>query len=664
MIQLGILDVKTWEVRIFMTKKVIIVGGVAGGATAAARLRRISEEIEIILIERGEYISFANCGLPYYIGETIKDRDKLFVQTVEGMSNRFQLDIRNLSEVININPETKTITIRNLQTGEIYEETYDKLLLSPGAKPIVPPIPGINENKIVFTLRNIPDTDRIKSYVDEQKPKKAVVVGGGFIGIEMTENLVERGIEVTLIEMANQVMAPIDYEMASILHTHLQEKGVKLILENGVKEFIDQGKKVILSDNTIIETDITILSIGVRPENELAKSAGLALGERGGIIVNEFLQTSNEDIYAIGDAIEVVDFINNTKTMIPLAGPANRQGRIAANNIMGKKVKYKGTLGTSIAKVFDLSVASTGNNEKTLKRLGIPYEVVHIHPSSHAGYYPGASPIALKLIFDKDTGKIYGAQAVGVDGVDKRIDVIATAIIGGLTIEDLTNLELSYAPPFSSAKDPVNMAGYVASNIVSGDLEQVQWHEIDDIIANGGLLIDVREPVEREFGFIKGSINISLNELRNHLNELPKDETIYVSCQVGLRGYLASRILNNHGFKVKNVDGGWKTYSSVFKNDSIKDMKTNDLGETIIGSAKEESVEAHHVVDVTGLTCPMPVIKLKKGIDQLESNQVLELHATDRGTLNDIPAWSKNLGHTLLKTEQDGPVIKFWLKKK
>lgn len=647
-----------------MTKKVIIVGGVAGGATAAARLRRISEEVEIILIERGEYISFANCGLPYYIGETIKDRDKLFVQTVEGMSNRFQLDIRNLSEVININPETKTITIRNLQTGEIYEETYDKLLLSPGEKPIVPPIPGINENKIVFTLRNIPDTDRIKSYVDEQKPKKAVVVGGGFIGIEMTENLVERGIEVTLIEMANQVMAPIDYEMASILHTHLQEKGVKLILENGVKEFIDQGKKVILSDNTIIETDITILSIGVRPENELAKSAGLALGERGGIIVNEYMQTSNEDIYAVGDAIEVVDYINSMKTMIPLAGPANRQGRIAANNIMGKEEKYRGTLGTAIAKVFDLSVASTGNNEKTLKRLGIPYEVVHIHPSSHAGYYPGASPIALKLIFDKETGKIYGAQAVGMDGVDKRIDVIATAIIGGLTVEDLTNLELSYAPPFSSAKDPVNMAGYVASNIVSGDLEQIQWYEIDDIIAKGGLLIDVREPVEREFGFIKGSINISLNELRNHLDELPKDETIYVSCQVGLRGYLASRILKNHGFKVKNVDGGWKTYSSVFKNDSIKDMKTNDLGETIIESSKEESVEADRIVDVTGLTCPMPVVKLKKGIDQLESNQVLELHATDRGTLNDIPAWSKNSGHTLVKTEQDGTVIKFWLKKK
>lgn len=547
-----------------MTQKVIIVGGVAGGATAAARLRRISETVEIILIERGEHISFANCGLPYYIGETIKDRGKLLVQTVKGMSERFNLDIRNFSEVVSINPGNKTVSIKNLQTNEVYEESYDKLLLSPGARPIVPPIPGINENETLFTLRNIPDTDKIKNYVDNENPKKAVVIGGGFIGIEMAENLVDRGMEVTIIEMANQIMAPIDFEMASILHTHLRDKGVHLILENGVQSFADGGRKVILSDGTEIETDMTILSIGVRPENELAKSAGLQLGERGGIIINEYLQTSNPDIFAVGDAVEVVDYISGTKAMIPLAGPANRQGRIAANNMMGKKEKYQGTLGTSIAKVFDLTVAATGNNEKMLKRLGIPYEVVHIHPSSHAGYYPGAAAIALKLIFDKESGKIYGAQAVGADGVDKRIDVLATAIKGGLTVEDLTNLELSYAPPYSSAKDPVNMAGYVATNIVDGDLEHIQWHEVDQVIADGGLLIDVREPKERENGFIEGSINISLNELRNHLEELPKDKTIYVSCQVGLRGYLASRILTNKGFKVKNVDGGWKTYSSVF----------------------------------------------------------------------------------------------------
>lgn len=647
-----------------MIKKVLIIGGVAGGATAAAKLRRISEGVEIILIERGEHISFANCGLPYYIGETIKDRSKLLVQTIKGMSERYKLDIRNLSEVLSINPEGKNVTIKNLQTGEVYEETYDKLLLSPGARPIVPPIQGLNENRALFTLRNIPDTDKIKNYVDTQNPKKAVVIGGGFIGIEMAENLVDRGIDVTIIEMANQIMAPIDFEMASLLHAHLKEKGVQLILENGVQSFADQGKKVILSDSTEIQTDMTILSIGVRPENELAKAGGLELGERGGIIVNEYLQTSNEHIYAVGDAVEVFDYISGTKTMIPLAGPANRQGRIAANNIMGKKEKYLGTLGTSIAKVFDLTVAATGNNEKTLKRLGVSYDVVHVHPSSHAGYYPGAAPIALKLIFDKETGKIFGAQAVGADGADKRIDVIATAIKGGLTVEDLTNLELSYAPPYSSAKDPVNMAGYVASNILDGELEHIQWHEVDEIIKDGGLLIDVREPMEREFGYIEGSINISLNDLRNRLEELPNNRTIYVSCQVGLRGYLASRILKNNGYHVKNVDGGWKTYSSVYGSNINKNVetKTNDLGETVVESTNEINVES--VVDTSGLTCPMPIIKLKKGIELLESGQVLELHATDKGALNDLPAWSKNAGHSILKTEKDQKVIKFWIKKK
>ncbi len=647
-----------------MTQKVIIVGGVAGGATAAAKLRRISEEVEIILVERGEYISFANCGLPYYIGETITDRSKLLVQTVEGMSERFNMDIRNLSEVVSINPNHHTVTIKNLRNGEEYRETYDKLLLSPGASPIVPPIPGLKENDTLFTLRNIPDTDKIKNYVDQQRPKKAVVVGGGFIGIEMAENLADRGIEVTIIEMANQVMAPIDIEMASILHQHIKEKGVRLILENGVQSFANNGKEIILSDGTEIVTDMTILSIGVRPENELAKKAGLELGERGHIIVNEYLQTSNKDVYAVGDAIEVVDYINGNQTAIPLAGPANRQGRIAAKNMMGQKEKYQGTLGTSVAKVFDLTVASTGNNEKTLKRIETPYEVLHIHPSSHAGYYPGAAQISLKLIFDKDTGKIYGAQAVGADGVEKRIDVIATAIKGGLTVEDLINLELSYAPPYSSAKDPVNMAGYVATNLLERELEHIQWHEVDQIVDDGGLLIDVREPMEREFGYIRGSINIPLNDLRKRLNEIPKDKTIYVSCQVGLRGYLASRILKNNGYHVKNVDGGWKTYSSVYGSNIHVDVETttNDLGETIIPD--ESDIKVDEVVDVTGLTCPMPIVKLKKGIETIESNQILELHATDRGTLNDLPAWSKNAGHTIVKTEQDGPVIKFWIKKK
>lgn len=564
-----------------MGKKVIIVGGVAGGATAAARLRRLDESSQIIMFEKGEYISFANCGLPYYIGEVINDRNKLLVQTVEGMSGKFNMDIRNVSEVTNINRMAKTVTVKRLQTGETYEESYDQLILSPGARPIVPPIPGIKEANNLFTLRNIPDTDAIKSYVDQNNPKKVAVIGGGFIGIEMAENLHERGIEVTLIEMSNQVMAPFDIEMASILHTHLREKGVNLILEDGVKAFENNGTKVVLNSGKEIDTEMILLAIGVRPESELAKTAGLEVGERGHIKVNDYLQTSDPDIFALGDAIEVTDYINEKPTAIPLAWPANRQGRIVANNIYGKQEKYNGTMGTSVAKVFDYTAASTGNNEKTLKRVGITnYEVVHIHPGSHAGYYPGAAQIALKVIFDKQTGKIYGAQGIGKDGVDKRIDVIATAIKGGLTVLDLPDLELAYAPPYSSAKDPVNMAGYVASNIVEGDVETVQWHEIDDIVANGGYLVDVRNPEELKLGFIKGAINIPLPALRDRLEELPKDKTIYLNCQVGLRGYLAARILTLNGFQAVNLDGGWKTYSTVFGTGKDKPFKitTDDSG--------------------------------------------------------------------------------------
>lgn len=548
-----------------MNKKIVIVGGVAGGASAAARLRRLDETSTIVLVERGEYISFANCGLPYYIGETIQERSKLMVQTVEGMSKRFKLDIRNLSEVISIHRENKTVSIKNLSTGEVYTESYDHLILSPGAKPIVPNIPGLNEAKDIFTLRNIPDTDQIKEYVDHHKPAEAVVVGGGFIGLEMAENLADRGVKVTLIEMANQVMAPLDYEMASIVHTHLKEKGVTLILEDGVKALSNQGKTIELSSGKKVSTDMIILSIGVRPENGLAVDAGLTIGERGGIIVNEYMQTSDESIYAIGDAVQITDYIHQSPAMIPLAGPANRQGRLVADHIYGKNVPYKGTLGTSIAKVFDLTVAATGSNEKKLKQLGLPYQAIHIHPASHAGYYPGAYPIALKLLFNPVNGQIYGAQAVGKDGVDKRMDVIATAIKGNLDVHDLTEIELSYAPPYSSAKDPVNYAGYVASNIMDGQVDTVQWHEIDELVKAGATLIDVREPAERNAGFIHGSINIPLNDLRDRMHELPKNETLYVSCQVGLRGYLASRILAESGFQVKNLDGGWKTYASVKK---------------------------------------------------------------------------------------------------
>lgn len=546
-----------------MKKKIIIVGGVAGGATAAARLRRLSEEDHIIMFERGEYISFANCGLPYYIGGVISERKKLLVQTVEGMSNRFNIDIRNLTEVVRLNVQEKTVTARNLQTGEEYDESYDALILSPGSKPIKPQIPGIEEANALFTVRNVPDTDRIKQHVDEGNPKQAVVIGGGFIGLELAENLVERGVKVTIIERGDQVMAPIDFEMAQIVHAELKNKGINLILNDGVKEFKNQGTSVILESGKVESADMVILAIGVQPETQLAKDAGLELGVRGTIKVNEKLQTSEPSIYAVGDAIEVKDYINGMAGFVPLAGPANRQGRIVADVINDMPTAYKGVLGTSIVKVFDLTAAVTGNNEKTLKKMNRPYEVIHVQPMNYAGYYPGASPMTLKVIFDKKTGEILGAQAVGKGGIDKRIDVLATAIKASMTVEDLTDLELSYAPPFSSAKDPVNIAGYAASNIVDGSAESVQWHEIDELLAGGGILIDVRDPGEVARGAIEGAINIPVNELRERLEEVPRDKDLYVSCQVGLRGYLAARILSGHGMKVKNLDGGYKLYSTA-----------------------------------------------------------------------------------------------------
>ena len=557
-----------------MSKKVIIVGGVAGGASAAARLRRMDENAEIIMFEKGEYISFANCGLPYYIGGIIEERDALLVQTVEGMSAKFNMDIRVLSEVTHIDPSKKVITVKNLKTNEVYEESYDKLILSPGANPIKPPIPGINEATNLFTLRNIPDTDAIKSFVDHNKPKSAIVIGGGFIGIEMAENLHHRGIHVTIVEASDQIMGPIDYEMASILHNHIKSQGLDLVLGDGVKSFENQGRKLVLQSGKEIETDLIIFAIGVRPESGIAKDAGLKLNERGAIQVNEYLQTSDENIYAIGDAIEVVDFVTGKPTMIPLAGPANKQGRIVANNICGNLEKYVGTMGTSVAKVLDMTVASTGNNEKILKSKEIKYEAIHIHPGSHAGYYPGAAPISIKMLFDPKTGQIFGAQAVGYDGVEKRIDVIATAIAANMTAMDLSELELSYAPPFSSAKDPVNMLGFVAKNITAGLVDTFQWHEVDDIVKSGNLLIDVREPIEHDLGYIEGAKLMSLGDIRSRLNELPKDKTIYLYCQVGIRGYNASRILIQNGFKVKNLDGGYKTYESIFLNNKSDNCVT------------------------------------------------------------------------------------------
>ena len=542
-------------------RKIVIVGGVAGGATAAARLRRRDENAQILLFERGAYVSFANCGLPYYIGDVITERDQLLVQTVEGLSQRFNLDIRTLSEVIAIDRRHQLVTIREVQSGKTYEESYDTLLLSPGAQPIVPPITGLTEAKNVFTLRSIPDTDQINQFLDQHRPKTAIVVGGGFIGLEMAENLVQRGIQVTVVELLNQVMAPLDYEMAAIVHQHLRQKGVRLILEDGVASFAQQGRQVILQSGTSLETDLVVLAIGVRPENTLAVQADLAIGRRGGILVDDSLRTSDEHIYAIGDAIEIKDAFTGMPTQIPLAGPANRQARLVADIICGDKRTYKGALGTAIVKVFDLTVATTGANEKTLRSSKRPYRVVHTHPASHATYYPGGHSMALKLLFHPETGALYGAQGVGHEGVDKRIDVLATAIRGGLTVFDLPDLELAYAPPYSSAKDPVNMLGYVASNLLEGMLKTIQYDEIDAVVAAGGFLIDVRDPEEVAKGSIPGSVNIPLGTLRQRVGDVPKDQPIYITCQVGLRGYLAARILAAQGLTAMNLDGGYKTYS-------------------------------------------------------------------------------------------------------
>ena len=559
-----------------MSKKVLIVGGVAGGASAAARLRRLNEDFEIIMFEKGEYISFANCGLPYYIGDSIKSRGFLLVQTVEGMKERFKIDVRNLNEVIEIDKNRKKVKVKNHKTGEVYEENYDKLILSPGAMPKIPDIEGIKSCKNLFTLRNIADTDKIRNYVDNNKPEKALIVGGGFIGLEMAENLCERGVEVTLVHSREQVMTPIDYEMASILHTHLIEKGVKLILKDKPLKFEESGRKVILRSGKEIETDMIVLSIGVTPESSIAKNAGLEVNEKGAIIVNSKMRTSDEDIYAVGDAVEVIDFVNKKPTMIPLAWPANRQGRLVADILSGKDVEYKGTLGSLVAKVFDLTVAATGNNEKTLRDLGIDYKAIHIHPASHAGYYPGAEQISFKMLFDPNTGKILGAQGVGKGGVDKRIDLIANSIKAGFTVYDLQDIEVCYAPPYNSAKDPVNMMGYCGANIMENIVESTQWYEIKGLVENGEYILDVREEYEVANGAIPNVINIPLGQLRDRLNEIPKDRKIYVTCQVGLRGYIACTILNQYGYNTSNIDGGYKTYSSVKNAEKL--IKVQDEG--------------------------------------------------------------------------------------
>lgn len=543
--------------------KILIVGGVAGGATAATRLRRLSEENEVIIFEKGQYVSFANCGLPYHISGTIDKRDSLLLQTPKSLKERYNLDVRVFSEVLAIYSDEKKVSVKNLQSGEIYLESYDKLLLSPGAEPIKPPFEGINSDKI-YTLRNIPDMDKIIEKT--KKSQNFVVVGGGFIGLEVAENLIEAGKNVKLVELGNQVMAPIDFDIASFVHEKAKQKGLELLLNVGVEKFIDKGEiiEVSLNNGTSLETDAVILAIGVKPETKLAKEAGLEIGETGGILVDGFMQTSNPDIYAVGDAIEVAHYINNNKVLIPLAWPANRQGRIVADNIvLGNKYQYSGSLGSSILKFFELSVASTGYNEKFLKKNNISYKTAIVTRGHHAGYYPGAKNMVLKLIFDEN-GKIFGAQAVGEAGVDKRIDVIATAIKGNLTVFDLPEIEITYAPPFNSAKDPVNIAGYTAENILDGNLEMVNYDEFWQFVKdNNAVILDVRTPKEFSGGHIEGAVNINVDDLRENLQKLDKEKIYAIYCQVGLRGYLANRIMKNNGYRAVNLNGGYNLWSKV-----------------------------------------------------------------------------------------------------
>ncbi len=622
--------------------KTLIVGGVAGGATAAARLRRLDEHGEIILFERGEYISFANCGLPYYIGGEITDKSALTLQTPKSFNARFNVDVRVSSEVIAINPANKTVEVKNHITGEIYTDHYDNLVLSPGAAPIKPRIDGV-ENDKVFTLRNIPDTYRIKDYIDQKSPKKAVVVGGGYIGIEMAESLSDAGLEVTVVELMDHVIATIDYDMACDVHNHLRQKGVNLILKDGVQAIENNatGLKVTLGHGELF-CDMVILSVGVKPESALAVQAGLSVNPRGAIVVNEFMQTSDEHIYAVGDAVEITDTVSGEKGFVPLAGPANKQGRIAADNICGIKSSYRGTQGTGILKCFDLTVACTGVTEARAKQLGLNYEKSFTYSGSHASYYPGAVNMSMKIIFDKDNGKLLGAQIVGYEGTDKRIDVLATAMYAGMTIYDLTKIELAYAPPFSAAKDPVNMAGFVAENILTSKTKVFHWDEVATLPRDGSVtLLDIRTKAEYENGFIDDFINIPVDELRANIDRIDKTKPAYVTCQVGLRGHTACRILSQNGVECYNLSGGYRLWNSIFRGvvPTAKDKVINT--ETMLPI--ERKVIA---IDACGLQCPGPIMKLAQAVKDAEVGDRLEIKTTDPAFGADVEAWSRRTGNT------------------
>jgi len=635
--------------------KILIVGGVAGGATAAARLRRLDENAEIIMFERGGYISFANCGLPYYIGDEIKDKGALTLQTPGSFNARFRVDVRINQEVVSIDREMKSVVVKNLQTGEEYKESYDKLILSPGAEPVMPGI-AVKSDR-VLTLRNIPDTYKIKNYIETKGPRSAVIVGGGYIGIEMAENLKRAGLEVTIVEMLDQVIAPLDYDMACDVHRHIIQNGVKLMLSEtvtNVKED-DSGLTVMLGGGEI-RADLLIMAVGVRPESGIAKNAGLKVNERGGIVVDEYMRTSDEDIFAVGDAVEIVDFVTGQKNMIPLAGPANKQGRIAADNICGRKSRFKGTQGSAILKVFDMTVATTGINEKTAKKLGLVYDKSFTYSASHASYYPGAVNMSVKVLFEQESGRILGAQIVGADGVDKRCDVIATAIRAGLSARDLTELELCYAPPYSSAKDPVNMAGFVIENLLEGRLKQFHWHDVDSLPRDGSvILLDVRTKMEYENGHIDGFIDIPLDALREHLDELDHNKKVYITCQIGLRGYVASRILSQRGFDVFNLSGGYRLYNSVLGKIAQPEI-TGINPETQLPESKESTEETNMQsikIDACGLQCPGPIVRLSAAIREAEVGDIIEISTTDPAFASDIEGYCRRTGNVFLGMEYE-----------
>ncbi|MEG1336354.1 MAG: FAD-dependent oxidoreductase [Clostridiales bacterium] len=635
--------------------KVLIVGGVAGGASAAARLRRLNENAEIIMFEKGKYISFANCGLPYYIGGEIKDKAALTLQTPESFNARFNVDVRVETEVIAIDAEKKEVSVKNLATGEEYQETYDNLILSPGAEPIKPPIPGIDLPQI-FTLRNIPDTYKIKEYIEINKSQTAVVVGGGFIGVEMAENLIAMGLKVSLVEMADQVIAPLDFDMAVEVHRHMASKGVDLKLKNGVKSFTPKNHKInVVLDKGEVLADLVILAIGVRPETKFAAAAGVEVNKGGSIIVDNHMQTSIPNIYAVGDAIAVKDFISGREVSVPLAGPANKQGRIVADNIAGFLSVYRGTQGSSILKVFDLTVATTGINEKTAKALGLDYDKSFTYSPNHAGYYPGAVNMSVKLLFDKKDGKILGAQLVGFDGVDKRTDVLATAIRAGMKVYDLTELELCYAPPFSSAKDPVNMAGFVAENILTGKVKHIHWHDVKDLPRDGSVtLLDIRTSMEYANGHIEDFVNIPLDSLRERLDEVDKNKKVYVTCQIGLRGYIAARILSQNGYDVYNLNGGYRLYNSIFGK-MPPQPKTPGFDEEMQkknNEPQEELIKGNVIkLDACGLQCPGPIVKVSGALADAHVGDVVEVSTTDPAFACDIEGFCRRTGNSFLGME-------------